>query len=147
MKHILTAISVAGAEESCSMARVKLISDSGSSVNHARDLSRPGRVFPALPTMDVLMPPEDAAGHLAANQGRYVLMLETLVNAAAERGDIQAAMAGTMFLTKLTELGRMKIDQKIEVRQLRDEFDLSHLKTDEIRQMLKRREADVVAPD
>lgn len=98
--------------------------------------------FPALPTMDELTPPDDAAAYLGANQGRYVLMLETLVNEAARRGMLDSAMSGTMFLTRLTELGRKKIDQKIEVRQLRDEYDLSKAQTQELLQIIKKRVKD-----
>jgi len=101
--------------------------------------------FPALPTMDELIPPEDAAQYLGANQGRYVLMLETLVNEAAKRGMLDSAMTGTMFLTKLTELGRKKIDQKIEVRQLRDEYDLSKAQTEELLKIIQKRAADDAA--
>lgn len=100
------------------------------------------RVFPPLPTLDQMIPPDDAAEYLGANQGRYVLMLETLVNAAAEQGMLETAQQGTQFLVKLTELGRKKIDQKIEVRQLRDEYDLSKAETNELLKIIKKRKGD-----
>lgn len=122
-------------------------SSADAAAKKSRGLRGTERALPPLPTLDQFVPPDDAANYLAANQGRYVLMLETIVNEAASRGLIDTALAGTIYLTKLTELGRRKIDAKVEVRQLRDEFDLSHVSTDELKKLLSRKEEEKDAAD
>ena len=95
--------------------------------------------FPALPTLHDMTALEDASGYLNARAGKYVLLVEEYINEASRRGELETGMAGVLSLIKLTELGRKKIDTHVEVRRLRDEYDLSAVPNTELEKLLSKR--------
>ena len=74
--------------------------------------------------------------YIETQLGRYISMLEGLLNRAASLGDADRCHQIVLDLIRLSKLGRSKAEIEIGVNKLRPELDFSGLSTEEILKQL-----------
>jgi hypothetical protein len=72
--------------------------------------------------------------HVAAQAGRYLAMYEGVMNYCMQIGDVALGRAMLLDLLRLTEVGR----QKAELTMAAGEVDLSHLKEEDLLQLVNK---------
>ena len=102
------------------------------------------RPAPVLPTLDpiALWPniskPES---YLEERAGKYIALLEGLLDRALETRDVDAARVLALDLLKMTPIGRNKAEININ-KNLRDEISLDHLDPEMLENITKRHATD-----
>jgi|SRR5579885_595981 hypothetical protein len=77
--------------------------------------------------------------YLDNRSGRYVKMLEDLVDLAAEHGLLELVQSTLFGLLRMTKAGRSRADVNVSgVTKLREEFDFSNLDDESLKKALGR---------
>ena len=79
--------------------------------------------------------------YLESRSGQYAVMLEGIVNAAAEAGMWDLARVALVDLLRMTKIGRAKADLNIGAK-LRDEIPLKHLSDEELHGLVDKPTSD-----
>jgi hypothetical protein len=79
---------------------------------------------------------QDPERYIETRLGRYIHLLEGLLDRAAALGDMDRVHAIALDLIRLSKLGRSKAEINVGVTKLREEKDFSKLGTDEIAKLL-----------
>lgn len=87
------------------------------------------------------LPDAPVEQYLDARAGKYAVMLEEIVNVAAQLGLFDLARATLVDLLRMTKAGRAKVDLTTSGK-LRDETSLKHLTDDVLRDIVAKPTAE-----